>query len=52
MDMTRIYRQQADDCLALANESDDVFVKLALADLAAEFERMADEARPPMRRSG
>lgn len=44
MDTEREYRQRAEDCLRLANEAGDAFVKAALAELASEFHSMADTA--------
>jgi hypothetical protein len=39
---SREYRQRAADCLQLANEASDVYVKVALTELAAEFRQMAE----------
>ncbi|MFL6797736.1 MAG: hypothetical protein ACJ8F3_10025 [Xanthobacteraceae bacterium] len=36
------YRHQALECLELAEESDELYVKEALLELAAEFQAMAD----------
>jgi hypothetical protein len=44
MDTAREYRQRAADCLQLANEASDAYVKVALTELASEFRGMADTA--------
>ena len=44
MAMARQYRQRADDCRRLANEASDAYVRVALAELAMEFRKMADDA--------
>jgi hypothetical protein len=49
MDTSREYRQRAAICLQLANEANDVYVKAALAELAAEFRDMADAMEHPPR---
>ena len=38
------YRRRARECLQLAETSPDLFVQVALAELAEEFELAADEA--------
>ncbi len=38
------YRQQAADCLKLADEASDAYAKAALMELAAEFRKAADAA--------
>jgi hypothetical protein len=38
------YRQRAQECLELARASNDVFVQVALTELAQEFGRAADQA--------
>jgi hypothetical protein len=47
MDTSREYRQRAAICLQLANEANDVYVKAALAELAAEFREMAEAMEHP-----
>jgi hypothetical protein len=42
MPTSKEYRQRAEDCLQLASAADDFFVRSALAELAADFEKMAD----------
>jgi hypothetical protein len=37
------YRQQAADCLRLAGEADQAYVRAALTDLAHELRETADE---------
>lgn len=38
------YRRRARECLQLAETSTDLFVKVALAELAQEFDQAAEEA--------
>jgi len=40
------YRQRAEECLQLANEATEIYVKVALAELATEFQKMADDLEP------
>jgi hypothetical protein len=42
MDTAREYRQRAAVCLRLANDASEVYVKIALAELAGELSEMAD----------
>jgi hypothetical protein len=42
MSSAKVYRQRADECAQLANEAAEVYVKVALAELAAEFQSLAD----------
>lgn len=44
MDTAMEYRQRAENCLQLANEASDAYVKVALTELASEFRGMADTA--------
>ncbi len=37
------YRQQAEECLELASEAEEVYVKTALIELAADFQEIADK---------
>ena len=43
MATSKEYRQRADECLQLANEATEVYVRVALAELAAEFQKTAEE---------
>ena len=38
-----MYRQKAGDCLKLAAEANDVYVRTAMTELAAEFHDTADK---------
>jgi hypothetical protein len=40
------YRLRAKECLRLANEATEFYVKVALAELATEFRKMADGMEP------
>jgi hypothetical protein len=42
MNSAKVYRQRADECAQLANEATEVYVKVALTELAAEFQKFAD----------
>jgi hypothetical protein len=42
METSRQYRQQAADCLQLANEASDAYVKVSLTELATEFRHRAE----------
>ena len=42
MSSAKVYRRRAEECAQLANEATEVYVKVALAELAAEFARLAD----------
>jgi hypothetical protein len=44
MNSEKEYRQRAKECLQLANEATDLYVKVALTELASEFRNMADGA--------
>lgn len=59
METSRQYRQQAADCLQLASEASDAYVKISLMELATEFrhraeavEQLDDKACPPRPRQG
>jgi hypothetical protein len=41
-ELREVYRQRADECAQLANEAAEVYVKVALSELAAEFQNLAD----------
>ena len=43
MATSKEYRQRAQECLQLANEATEVYVRVALAELAAEFQKTAEE---------
>jgi hypothetical protein len=38
----KVYRQRAEECAQLANEATEIYVKVALNELAAEFQKLAD----------
>ena len=40
------YRLRAKECLQLANEASEIYVKVALVELATEFRKMADCMEP------
>jgi 2,3-bisphosphoglycerate-independent phosphoglycerate mutase len=40
---SREYRQQAEDCMNLASETDIVYVKVALTEMAADFTETAEK---------
>jgi hypothetical protein len=42
METSRQYRQHAADCLQLANEASDAYVKVSLTELATEFRHRAE----------
>jgi hypothetical protein len=58
MNSAKVYRQRADECALLANDAAEIYVKVALAELAAEFQNLADameqesEARGASKLSG
>jgi hypothetical protein len=58
MSSPKVYRQRADECAQLANEATEVYVRVALTELAAEFQNLADameqesEARSVSKLSG
>jgi dsDNA-specific endonuclease/ATPase MutS2 len=43
------YQQRAEECLVLANEATEVYVKVALSELATEFQKIADGVEPEPR---
>ena len=46
------YQQRAEECLVLANEATEVYVKVALSELATEFQKIADGVEPEPDRAG
>jgi hypothetical protein len=44
VETSKMYRQQAVDCLQFANEASDAYVKIALTELSIEFLRKAEAA--------
>jgi hypothetical protein len=46
MSSAKEYRQRAEECLQLANEAAEIYVKVALTELAAEFQKTADSLDP------
>jgi hypothetical protein len=42
MNSAKVYRQRAEECAQLATEATEVYVKVALSELAAEFHKLAD----------
>jgi hypothetical protein len=45
MPTSKEYRQQADQCLELANKAEDFYVKSALIELAEEFKEHAKKIK-------
>jgi hypothetical protein len=43
MPTPREYRQQAEDCMNLASETDILYVKVALTEMAADFTETAEK---------
>jgi len=43
MPTAKEYRQRAEECLRLARSAGELYVKVALAELAQEFHRTADD---------
>jgi hypothetical protein len=43
MPISREYRQRAGDCLRLANETKELYAKMALLEMAAEFRALAQQ---------
>jgi hypothetical protein len=46
MVLRKEYQQRAEECLQLANEATEVYVKVALSELATEFQKIADGVEP------
>jgi hypothetical protein len=44
------FRKNAEDCLKLAQETDEIYAKMALIEMAAEFRVMADNLERNARR--
>src|SRR5438270_3111186 len=51
MSMSREHRHRAEDCLRLANETNELFAKMALLEMAAEFRARAQQLELRERRS-
>jgi hypothetical protein len=47
VETSKVYRQQAAECLQFANEASDAYVKVALTELSIEFLRKAEAAEQP-----
>jgi hypothetical protein len=47
VETSKVYRQQAAECLQFANEASDAYVKVALTELSIEFLRKAEAVEPP-----
>jgi hypothetical protein len=45
MPTAKEYRQQAEECLKLAEEAEELYVKTALIELAADFNAMAEKLK-------
>jgi hypothetical protein len=43
MATSREYRHRAEECLELAKEADEFYVRTALFELASDFQHMAEE---------
>jgi hypothetical protein len=43
MPTPREYRQQAEDCMSLAREAEELYVKNALVEMAADFTELAEK---------
>jgi hypothetical protein len=48
MPTAREYRQRAEECLELANSARELYVRVALAELAQEFNASADDLEAQM----
>ena len=42
MSSAKVYRRRAEECAQLAKEATQIYVKVALNELADEFEKLAD----------
>jgi hypothetical protein len=47
VETSKVYRQQAAECLRFANEASDAYVKVALTELSIELLRKAEAVEPP-----
>jgi hypothetical protein len=47
VETSKVYRQQAAECLQFANEASDAYVKVALTELSIEFLRKAEAVEQP-----
>ena len=52
MSSPKEYRQRAEECLQLANEATDIYVRVALSELATEFQTTADAMERERDRAG
>jgi hypothetical protein len=43
MPTSKEYRQQAEDCMNLASEAEELYVKTALTEMAADLEGLAEK---------
>ena len=43
MPTSKEYRRQAEDCMNLASEAEELYVKTALTEMAADFEGLAEK---------
>jgi hypothetical protein len=50
MPTSKEYRQHAEECLELAKQAEEFYVKTALVELADEFKEQAKKNRTPVRR--
>ena len=51
MPTSKEYRHRADECLRLANETKEIFARMAMFELAAEFRAMAQQLELRERRA-
>ena len=51
MTTSKEYRQRAEECLQLANEAREIYVRVALTELAGEFQKTADEMESGLNRA-
>jgi hypothetical protein len=49
MPTSKEYRQQAEHCINLATEAEELYVKTALTEMAADFEGLAEKLEERMR---
>ena len=50
MPTPREYRQQAEDCMHLAREAEELYVRTALIEMAADFTELAEKAQAQLER--
>ncbi len=51
MPTSKEYRHRTDECLRLANETKEIFARMAMFELAAEFRAMAQQLELRERRA-